>query len=151
MLMALLIIKRREHISRTELLGAVGEFRRPDGWKCQQVCRNKSTSHVMHCEQKSLSDAYFEELQRNVIEEKTMGLMPKPVVRRSVLPSKVAGGTPCTLQSAEGALKKKASLMEVDTHKSTIPIQGPIKAVHRSTYNVRACLHHVVECFHMVS
>lgn len=92
----------------------------------------------MHCEQKSLTDPYFEELQKSIMKEKSMGA-PKHAVRREVLPSK-AREAPCTLASAEGDLKKRAGtskLLEADTLKSTIPMKMPVRGVNRSTYNVR--------------
>jgi hypothetical protein len=103
----------------------------------------------MHCEQKSLTNAYFEELQKSITKEKTMGSAPKPMARWDVLPSKVQGGAPCTLQNAERDLKQRAGLMEVDPHKSTIPMKMPIKAVNKSTYNVWTCTQPLIDCLHI--
>lgn len=82
-----------------------------------------------------MTDAYFEELQKSITKEKTMG-PPKQIVARNVLPSKVAMA-PCTLATAEGDLKKRAgksSLLDADTLKSTIPMKMPVTGVNRSTY-----------------
>lgn len=94
----------------------------------------------MHCEQKSLTDAYFEELQKSITREKAMG-PPKQIVPRDIVPSKVAIA-PCTLAVAEGDLKKRAgrsNLMDADTLRSTIPMKMPVRGVNRSTYSVRVC------------
>lgn len=107
---------------------------------CLVGCRNKSTCHFVHCEQKSLTDAYYDELQKSVTKEKTMGQAPQPAVQRDVMPSKADAAAPCTLACAEGDLKQRAgrlNLTDVTTYKSAIPMKMAVKGVNRSTYTVR--------------
>jgi hypothetical protein len=89
-----------------------------------------------------LTDAYFEDLQKQITRIKAMG-PPKEVTKKSLVPHK-ATFAPSSFSSGEAQLQRRAgssNMTDKETFKSKIPMKWPVAGTNKSTYTVRCvCL-----------
>jgi hypothetical protein len=84
-------------------------------------------THLHHCEQKSMTEPYYENLLKEVTKTKTMGAPRKPLPRRVKVPHRAQNGDTASLAGSERELRKTAGggavILDVETLKSKIPMK----------------------------
>lgn len=107
-------------------------------------CRHRSTTHATHSELKSLSDPYYEALQKDVTKAMAMGVPAEPAMAASGAQCchKVTC-RPSTLNSQAEELTQPAKaqlvLVDKDTFASKVPMKWAVAGNHTTAYVVCPC------------
>eukprot|EP00892_Ulva_mutabilis_P011736 jgi/Ulvmu1/8935/UM005_0026.1 len=103
-----------------------------------QPDRHKSTTHSTHSALKSMSEPYYEALQKDLTKAMAMGMPVEPAIASSSQCPHKANWAPSSLDRQAKDLaqpgRAKPVLIDKDTFASKIPMKWPVAGGHSTTY-----------------